>query len=239
MNHNEENGNAHLFPTRMRILDGSMIKLLAMVLMLIDHIAYIFYVGNHVTLISVGTWDLTLYEALRYIGRLAFPLFAFLLVEGFLHTRNRKSYALRLGLFALISELPFDLFCSGSLLYVRQNVFFTLLFGFLAMWAMEELTGWKRHLSVLGLFFLSFAFQADYTWTGFLLILLLYALRSLPVLRALAITGTLSLAAGASALPMALYNGKRGFIGGQVFKYVFYAFYPVHLLILACINLLL
>lgn len=234
----EKNLPDRLFPARMRVLDGSMLKLLAMLLMLIDHVAHLFRVGAGVTLFSLGGFEMTLYEALRHVGRLAFPLFAFLLVEGFLHTRNRKNYAIRLSLFAVLSEIPFDLFCSGRFFYERQNVFFTLLLGFLGLCALEHLTSWRRILSVTGLFLIAFALGADYSWTGYLLILLLYALRDIPALRSLSITGVIGIAAGAAALPMALYNGKRGFVGGRVMKYAFYAFYPVHLLLLALIKIL-
>lgn len=238
MNELEQKTPDRLFPARMRILDGSMLKLLAMILMLIDHIAHLFRVGSEITLLSIGTLELTLYESLRYVGRLAFPLFAFLLVEGFLHTRNRKKYAIRLSLFALLSEIPFDLFCSGRFFYERQNVFFTLLLGFLGLCALEHLTSWRRILAVTGLFLVAFVFRADYSWTGYLLIILLYALREIPALRGLSITGVIGLFAGAAALPMALYNGNRGFIGGRVMKYAFYAFYPVHLLLLVLIKIL-
>ena len=228
-----------LFPERLRFLDGSMIKLLAIVLMLIDHIAHLFGVGRELTLLSLGDWSLTLYEALRYLGRVAFPLFAFLLVEGFVHTKNRKRYAMRLFLFALLSEIPFNLFCSGHIFYGRQNVFFTLLFGFLALCAMEKYKDARGVLAVVGLFALAYLFGADYKWTGYLTILLLYALRTVPVLRALSVTGVVGLPAGAAALPMALYNGRRGFVGGRVLKYGFYAFYPLHLLVLVLIKFLL
>lgn len=230
---------ARLFPARWRVLDGSMLKILAMVLMLVDHVAHLFHVGSELVLLSVGSSELTLYEALRYAGRLAFPLFAFLLVEGFLHTRNRKKYALRLAIFAAISEIPFDLFCSGKLLYARQNVFFTLLFGFLALCALERLQGWRRVLCVVGLFALAYVFGADYAWTGYMLILLMYALRDIPVLRALGITAVISLPAGAAALPIALYNGERGWIKGRAAGIAFYIFYPAHLLLLVLIKILL
>ena len=238
MNELEQKTPERLFPARMRVLDGSMLKLLAMALMLIDHIAHLFRIGEGVTLLSLGGFEMTLYETLRYVGRLAFPLFAFLLVEGFLHTRNRKNYAIRLSLFALLSEIPFDLFCSGRVFYERQNVFFTLLLGFLGLCALEHLTSWRRILSVTGLFLVAFVLRADYASTGYLLVLLLYALREIPALRGLSITGVIGIAAGAAALPMALYNGKRGFVGGRVMKYAFYAFYPVHLLLLVLIKIL-
>ena len=230
---------ARLFPARWCVLDGSMLKILAVVLMLIDHIAHLFRLGDGIVLLSVGASELTLYEAFRYAGRLAFPLFAFLLVEGFLHTRNRKRYALRLLIFALISEIPFNLFCSGNFLYTRQNVFFTLLFGFLGLCALEKLLGWRRVLCVIGLFGIAYFFRADYAQTGYVLILLLYALRSVPVVRALGITTVSGIPAGASALPIALYNGERGCIKGRAFGIAFYVFYPAHLLLLVLIKILL
>ena len=239
MNSTNIEATARLFPVRWRILDGSMIKILAVVLMLIDHIAHLFGIGSDLVLLTVGSSELTLYEALRYMGRLAFPLFAFLLVEGFLHTRNRKKYALRLAIFAAISEIPFDLFRSGKLFFERQNVFFTLLLGFLALCALEKLVGWKRVLCVIGLFGIAYFLRADYAQTGYMMILLLYALRSIPVLRALSITTVIGIPAGAAALPIALYNGERGCIKGRVAGIAFYAFYPAHLLLLVLIKFLL
>ncbi len=111
-------------------ITGFGLKMIALVTMTIDHFAAI--VLERIS----GTSGLmyNIYFALRCVGRLAFPLFIFLLVEGFMHTRSKKRYAVRLFLFAFIAEIPFNLAFSHELLYpAYQNVFFTLLLGFLGM----------------------------------------------------------------------------------------------------------
>ena len=70
---------------------------------------------------------------LRCVGRLAFPIYCFLLVEGFHHTKNPKGYALRLLIGAILSELPYDLLLSGGISFARQSVMITLLLGFLML----------------------------------------------------------------------------------------------------------
>lgn len=86
-------------------------------------------------------WNL--YITLRAVGRIAFPIFCFLLIEGFLHTRSRKRYVLRLGLFAILSELPFDIAfnhpANGVIEFGSQNVFFTLFLGLLMLCAADAL----------------------------------------------------------------------------------------------------
>lgn len=97
------------------------LRIFACVCMLLDHIGYCFP---------------QLYY-LRYVGRLAFPLFVFLIVNGYAHTSSRLRYALRLALFAVISQVPFTLFCGyGSFLH-KGNVFFTLLCALLVLWATD------------------------------------------------------------------------------------------------------
>ena len=83
---------------------------------------------------------------MRMIGRVAFPIFCFLLIQGFLHTHDVKKYAARLFAFALISELPFDLAFKGKIDFSYQNVFFTLFIGLMTMIAfrwIEEHTDWS------------------------------------------------------------------------------------------------
>ncbi len=143
--------------TEKKGITGSSIKIIAIVAMLIDHIA-----AALITRVLIdnglGTLDATdptayaswmsqngalygLMMVMRCIGRLGFPIFCFLLVEGFQKTSNRLKYAMRLALFALISEIPFDLAISGTWLeFGYQNVFFTLLLGMLAIWGIYFVT---------------------------------------------------------------------------------------------------
>ena len=99
-------------------LSGSALKIIALVSMTMDHIAY--YLMEHGSL---------MYDLMRTMGRMAFPIFAFLLVEGYVHTRSTGKYALNLLAFALISEAPWWLLNHDN----THNVFFTLLLGLVAI----------------------------------------------------------------------------------------------------------
>lgn len=146
-------------------LYGSTLKLIAIAIMLLDHIGATIVerqmmangfgmatTQEQINLLLENKINILLAEGdnlLRLTGRLAFPLFAFLLTEGFQYTRNRKKYALRLALFALISEVPFDLATSGTVFHpTYQNVFFTLALGFIALCGMDALK--KRTYESMG-----------------------------------------------------------------------------------------
>ena len=227
-----------LIPEKARVLSGSALKLLAVILMLIDHTgAVIVSRCPQVVLFTVMNKTVTLYKLMRLVGRVAFPLFAFLLVEGFLHSHDRRRYVLRLGGFALLSEAPFDLALYGRFpAWSHQNVFLTLCLGLLGLWALERFRGqgWKLLLSLLGLYLVALISRCDYGVKGYGFVLLLYLLREQPILRAVLGGGYLSSTwqAGLAFVPLALYNGKRGFIRGRLLQYGFYLFYPLHLLIL-------
>lgn len=136
-------------------ISGSTVKIIAVVTMLIDHVAaalltrivisrgFFYAMGNEQRLIDwmkVNGLLFIITQLMRLIGRLGFPIFCFLLVEGFQKTRNVKKYAIRLGLFALISEIPFNLAFTGRVWAPGyQNVYFTLLIGLLALWAFETI----------------------------------------------------------------------------------------------------
>ena len=111
-------------------ISGYWLKVIAVVSMLIDH-------TSAVILEQISGLENPAF-LMRIIGRLAFPIYCFLLVEGFYHTRSRAKYAGRLFLFALISEVPFDLAFSRRMCdFSSSNVFFTLLFGLLVIWGVE------------------------------------------------------------------------------------------------------
>lgn len=230
---------------RFRCLSGSTLKIIAICAMAIDHFAasILFYgILLPAAPLSPGTpvWTwYQIYQGMRFIGRIAFPIFCFLLVEGFLHTSNKRKYAFRLFLFSLISEIPFDLALFGSPIHWNdQNVFFTLLIGLLVIWGMEKADSFKNPFPLYVIFItagslLAWLMKTDYDYKGVILIAILYFFRYHPGLRTLA--GCLSLLweppACLAFLPLNLYNGKRGIS----LKYFFYLFYPVHLLVYAAI----
>jgi len=220
-----------------KILSGSALKLLAIVSMLVDHLAAFLWRGVPwcmAPLFSIGSRPISAYVLMRMFGRIAFPIFAFLLVEGFIHTSSRKRYGIRLLVFALISEIPWNLVHSGTLLYPGQNVFFTLFIGYLGLCAIERFTGAKLAWSLIGLLAASVLLKVDYGCSGYGFILLLYALRKQELLRAIigcCVLGSRWIA-GTAFIPIAMYNGERGFIKGKAGKYFFYLFYPLHLLVI-------
>ena len=142
-------------------ITGLTLKIIAIVAMFIDHFAAIL-ISDYLNMVvpyfpnreaqqawSAAHPDVVAIDAImgvmRLIGRFGFPLFAFLIVEGFQHTRSVKKYALNLGIFALISELPFNLgFSSRLLCPTYQNVFFTLLLGLLCLASVHYLCETKK-----------------------------------------------------------------------------------------------
>ena len=198
-------------PEKLRILSGSSLKVLAMVIMLIDHTASFLlrhYPPAIAPWIQIGSTTYSLYRVMRDVGRAAFPIFCFLLVEGFLHTHDRFKYGRNLLIFACISEIPWNFAQNSTLLYPgKQNVFFTLFLGYLAFCLIEhfEKNATMQLVSMLVLLTVSYFLKADYGYKGFVFLLI-------------------------------MYNGKRGFIQGKWAKYFFYAFYPVHIAILTIIR---
>ena len=233
-----------ILPVQARCLSGSALKLIACATMLLDHVAGLLFVHMPqmtATLFVAFNKQISWYYLCRSIGRIAFPIFVFLLVEGFFHTRNRVRYGVSLAIFALISEPIWDYARFGTFAqFGSQNVFFTLLIGYLAMCAVEELRGMPVFMvfALAYCVYMAFSLHADYGPMGLALILVTYGLRSREALRdAASICVLQSEAQAILAYPLlALYNGKRGFVGKSIVaKYAFYAFYPVHLLVLGLI----
>ena len=236
-------GDLVLVPKKYRCLSGSGLKILAIVTMVIDHIGATFPRSTASVVLHIGQKRLMLYTVMRFIGRLSFPIFAFLLVEGFLHTRNRERYGIRLAVFALLSELPWNLLHTDGWRYETQNVFFTLLLGYLGLCLIERIQreGGKDPKTIfllILLFAVSSVLKADYGSSGFGFILMLYLLRAQPLFQA--VVGACFLTsrwqAGLAFIPIGLYNGRRGFIHGKILSILFYAIYPVHMLILYWIK---
>lgn len=224
---------------RYKILSGSVLKVIACISMLSDHLAkcwfYRFSWANEV-LFSVAGRDMSILQLMQMFGRFAFPIFVFLLVEGFEKTHNRRRYFVSLLLLALLSEIPFNLMNGGTLLFEKQNVMFTLLLGYLAMWSLEYFKG-KPIISLallLVMFLISRYMQADYRTAGFIFIILMYGLRKQRIIQVVAcpVLLQMKLMVFLSLMLTCLYNGKRGFIKTPFLKYCFYAFYPVHMLVI-------
>lgn len=232
------------FPARFQIFSGSMLKLIAIISMFIDHSALL--LNSELAFLSAPLFPalgnkITLYFIMRRIGRLAFPLFCFLISEGFLHTRNRKNYLLRLLVFAFISEIPFNLLVSGHIFRpTKQNVFFTLFFGALLIYILEHTKSeWMRAIGMVAVLYATILLKPDYGSAGAVLILLIYLFRTRPALQVAAAFPLLSgkITALAAFVPINLYNGQRGFIRSRALKYGFYLFYPLHILVLVAIKL--
>ena len=229
-----------VIPQKYKVLSGSALKTIALVSMIIDHVAFVLSGIFSKTLFSIGAKSYSAYSIMRWIGRLAFPIYCFLLVEGFLHTKDRKKYALRLFIFALISEIPFNLANRMKLTYSGQNVFFTLCLRCLGMMCVEYFRSDRPKMlfSLIALLAVSLLLKADYGITGFCFIMMMYALREQKILQAVVGCGILSSTwiAGLAFIPINLYNGERGFIKGRALQYCYYAIYPVHFLILYLIK---
>lgn len=273
-----------------RGLTGNALKLIAIITMFIDHAAALLIENGYFAVnenpgegtpgFILASRLLTLDIVCRAIGRIAFPIFLFLLVEGFLHTSNLLKYGVRLLLFAVISEVPFDLANNGSVLeFGYQNVFFTLFLTLVAMAGYEAVENrfWKNNkVPAVLLYIVIFLaattaaslLRADYASAGVGMGSVIWFLRKKRSAQPLALMAFIIVycilqAASVSAsgtgpvvsfarfyfdnisfievlcvaayLFITRYNGERG---SFLPKYVFYAFYPVHMLILTGIRYL-
>lgn len=232
--------------------------MIACVTMLLDHIGAVIVLEcfHQATGAPKGIW-LEAYNLLRTIGRLAFPIYCFLLVEGVCRTRNPKKYGLRLLIGMLLSEIPYDLAFYGRVNWQEQSVMVTLLLGFVMLEIMKKC---PKHLLKL-LEVLPFAFAAeklgsDYGAMGILVIAVfaftqnlkykhlwqflgiwfIFSPNHLMMLNWLGgIHWTIQELAVFAVVPIALYSGKKA-TNSKLLQWVFYLFYPAHLLILYLIQ---
>ena len=233
---------------RSRGLDGGALKGIAAALMLTDH---------------VGAILLPEVLVLRCVGRLAFPIFAFFIAEGYAHTRNFGRYFRRLAILAVVSEIPFNLENGAVFDLTRQNVLFTFCLALLTLRGLEALgreRGFGRWAGCGLVLAAGFAagelLRTDYGGWGVVTVALLYLCRDgryakLWLLLAMAAVNGLGMGSltmpvfggempiqifAVAALPMIwLYNGQAGPKG---LRRAFYVFYPAHLLVLEGIRTL-
>ena len=268
-------------------ISGFTLKCIAMLLMIVDHATLIFFQGT--------SW----YLPGRILGRISFPIFCFLIVEGYCHTRSVRRYAGRLFLFALISEIPFDYAFFGRIVYMGyQNVFSTLFLGLLALACYDVAAGWgirgeERWMElslnrkvlysaaakgmIILILLAAWFFHTDYNAFGVVLILVLYIGRNRMNLKnqqmeeqgntgqsenariyqrrwnyyvttafpaALVIIGygwikgfTIEGFGALALILIGYYNGEKG--NGRIPSLLFYAIYPLHLLIAGMLSVFL
>lgn len=222
------------------------LKCFACLTMLLDHIGASMVTGPA-------------YLPLRMIGRVAFPIFCFLLAEGAHYTRNPRRYALRLTVWAVLSELPFDYCLFGGLTWQYQSVMLTMLLGFLALETMKRSDNPALKL-LLALPFAAAAelLQTDYGGNGVLLIVLFGLTRELPhrllwqTIGMALICGVLmpgaaislggisfgiELLAVLAMIPITLYSGRKCSYSPAL-QWGFYLFYPAHLTVLYLLQVL-
>lgn len=221
---------------RNKHLHQETLKIVACITMVMDHIG---------AFLVPQIW-------LRCVGRLAFPIFCFLLVEGFAHTKNPKGYGLRLLLGAILSELPYDLLLNDRISFAHQNVMITLLLGFLMLQLIKNLSqSWHKILMVLPFYFVAEFLRCDYGGAGILTIAIFALIPTIPMQAILlaVLYGTMSgytlfflgipfsiqLLGVLAMVPIALYSGQK-LTNHKWIQWGFYLFYPIHLALLYIIQ---
>lgn len=226
----------------------NVLKCIALISMVSDHIAYCF-------LEPVGAYRMV-YLLLRGFGRISFPLFCFLLVQGFLYTKNIRNYFLRIFLFACLSEIPFDLFCYHRLYALEgQNVLFTFSIALLVLYGLSKTSAIKGYqfLLVLSGAALAFFWHTDYSYLGVVLTAVMYLWRERRLEQFVILCVVMGVQGGMNpleilALPMIMFYScetgekKAGTLSGAGRllrkRYFFYLFYPAHMLFLAFLYML-
>lgn len=245
-------------------ISRSTLKIIAIILMLIDHVSYIFIYpiakrfgvplySLKLCLESKNLYAISYYFG-RFLGRGAFVIYCFLLVEGFNYTRSKMKYAMRLLLFAFISEIPFDLAFAKSVFDLKhQNIFFTLFFGIMVLICHDKV---KRYFEskesqmllpsidlmlityITTVFALiAYLLKTDYGAYGVVAIATMYFIMNYTGNKLMSVTSgiitcvmmsTIELGAIIILPFVAIYNGKKGIRA----KLIFYLFYPIHFLVL-------
>ena len=230
-----------------KILSQEWLKVIACVTMFVDHAGVVFRA-------DMGNYNL--YYAMRIIGRLAFPIYCFLLAEGVANTKNPMKYGLRLLIGILLAEIPFDLVLFGNYGWDHQSVMVTLFLGFLMALVMQKLDRTKL-VPVIVFAFLAELFQTDYGAWGIFMIALFVMTRerkdrnnlqligmliicwfmNSAAIRIFGVRVPIEIFAVLALIPIFLYSGKKSTTSKGV-QTAFYLFYPVHLVVLYLISAL-
>lgn len=230
------------------------LKTIATVTMLIDHIGAILVYSMYAAARTAGDVALAnrivpVYRLLRIIGRIAFPIYCFLLVEGYHYTRDKKKYLGRLAIGMVLAEIPFDLALSGAIDWTSSSVMVTLLLGLMMMVGMDCMNGWMKLLAIPPFYGIAELLGTDYAGHGILLIAMLALTKGIPHEKLWRTLGfvillwfgatvdigpfevPMELFALIGLIPMFLYEGKKHTRNKWV-QWGFYLFYPVHLFVL-------
>lgn len=233
---------------RKKMLPQEVLKLIACITMFIDHF------GHAIVPHLQVPYMVELYYICRIIGRIAFPIYCFLLAEGMRHTRNAGKYILRLAIGILLAELPFDYALEGHFCWSYQSVMVTLTLGAIMLLCMGKTEKkWLKLLLVVPFAVLAELAKSDYGGWGILMIAVFALIDRLPfrVLGILLVNAamesaaipvfgipvSIQLLATLAMIPIALYSGEK-LTRSRAVQWGFYLFYPVHLLILWLITLL-
>lgn len=229
----------------MKYINRNVLKYIAIVAMLMDHIAMLFLPG-----------DQMIYFVMRFIGRLTAPIMCFFIAEGFYYTRSKNKYGLRLGVFALISQFAYTFLNKGTLFtygfFTDWNVIYTLFIGFCVLLAYEKILNKPIKWIVIGLlcilsyigdwmiiapvWILCFYIFRDNRKKRFMVFAVLAALEVLSCIPFIISNGELWQIGVFLAVPLLLlYNGQKG-NDNSIHKWAFYLFYPLHLLVLGIIK---
>lgn len=227
---------------KQKILPQEGLKLIACITMLIDHF------GHAIVPCLPVPHMANLYYACRLVGRIAFPIYCFLLAEGMRHTRNPGNYIGRLAIGILLAELPFDLLFEGGISWEYQSVMVTLTLGAVMLWCMQKTEKpWLKLLMVLPFVLLAEFLNSDYGGWGIVMIavfaffdrlslqmtamILVNAMMNSATVPVFGIDVSVQIFAVLAMVPICLYSGKK-LTRSKAVQWGFYLFYPLHLLVL-------
>lgn len=222
-----------------RGISTNLLKVIAACAMLCDHIAVVFFESQYI---------------MRSIGRLAFPIFAFLIVEGYIHTSDVKKYAIRLFAFSLVAQIPYVLAFSGKA--YSPNVIFTLFLGLVSIYILDTSESTSKFMVPIALALIAELLSSDHGAFGVMMIIIFYMYKPMKkkiiagailiiCMQALIIIGNknidkysfIMLFYLAPLILIYLYNGRKG-LTNKISKWFFYIFYPLHLILIWLINFL-